>query len=308
MQHKSKFEGYATHCNVNGTGTGWIDLNGWDGSNIRFNMHMSNGLWYHHIDTNYNHIPLPTLEQASKQSKAVAKTARAQSTQTDFNLWHHRLGHPGSDIMENIHKYADGIPRMRQDKMWKCESCMKGKFKKQHIGKKQSKKPPDKCKEPADRRLLPGQGLHMDYEFVRGKDWKAKDEKGRTITSLDGYRSYLLVVDHATRYKWIFLTKRKTPPIEQVSRLLETLDCQATGKFIMTNQGGELGKSFAFQKMIDKYDYNLKLTGAGSSEQNGRCERVHQDLGRIMRCLLHGAGLGPEYWSFALTHATYLLN
>ena len=76
----------------------------------------------------------------------------------------------------------------------------------------------------------------------------------------------------------------------------------------MTDQGGELGKSFAFQRMVDKHKYSLKLTGAGSSESNGRCERVHQDLGRMMRCLLHGAGLGPEYWSFALIHATYLLN
>ena len=308
MQHKSKFEGYATHCNVNGTGTGWIDLNGWDGESIRFSMHMDNGLWFHHMSTNMNHRPIPDLHQQRSKKKATARAAKAQSQQTDFNLWHHRLGHPGMDIMENIHKYADGIPRMKQDKLWKCESCMKGKFRKQHIGKNVPRKPPDRIKEPKDRRVLPGQGLHMDYGFVRGKNFKTTDKDGKLVTSLDGYRSYLLVVDHATRYKWIFLTKRKTPPIEQVERLLETIDCKASGKFIMTDQGGELGKSFAFQKMVDKHNYGLKMTGAGSSEQNGRCERVHQDLGRMMRCLLHGAGLGPEYWSFAITHATYLLN
>jgi dUTPase len=306
IQHRNTFEGYATHCNVNGTGTGWIDLNGWDGSTLRFNMHMDNGLWFHHMETNINHQPIPTT---NRRTRASAKTAKAKpSQQTNFDLWHHRLGHPGMDIMENIHKYANGVPRMRQDRQWKCESCMKGKFRKQHIGEEIPRKPPDRGKENLDRRIAPGQGLHMDFGFVRGKKWKAKDEDGKLITSLDGYRSYLLVVDHATRYKWVFLTKRKTPPIEQVERLLETLNCTSTGKFIMTDQGGELGKSFEFQQMIDRHKYGLRLTGAGSSEQNGRCERVHQDLARIMRCLLHGAGLGPEYWLFALIHATYLLN
>ena len=28
----------------------------------------------------------------------------------------------------------------------------------------------------------------------------------------------------------------------------------------------------------------------------------------MMRCLLHAADLGPEYWSFALTHAAYIKN
>ena len=112
----------------------------------------------------------------------------------------------------------------------------------------------------------------MDYGFIRGKNWKTKDADGKMVTSLDGYRSYLLIVDHATRYKWVFLTKRKTPPVEQVDRLLETIGCNATGKIIMTDQGGELGKSFAFQQMVNTHKYSLKMTGAGSSEQNGRCK------------------------------------
>ena len=28
----------------------------------------------------------------------------------------------------------------------------------------------------------------------------------------------------------------------------------------------------------------------------------------MMRCLLHSANLGPEYWSYALIHATYIKN
>ena len=31
-------------------------------------------------------------------------------------------------------------------------------------------------------------------------------------------------------------------------------------------------------------------------------------LANMMRCLLHAANLGPEYWSFSLTHAVFINN
>jgi len=37
-------------------------------------------------------------------------------------------------------------------------------------------------------------------------------------------------------------------------------------------------------------------------------ERPNRTFGDMMRSLLHGARLGPEYWSWALLHAVYLKN
>ncbi len=65
-----------------------------------------------------------------------------------------------------------------------------------------------------------GQHLRMDYGFVRGLDWSRKENNGTLVTSVDKYRSYLLVIDRHTRYIWIYLTKSKHPPIEKVSGLL----------------------------------------------------------------------------------------
>ena len=42
--------------------------------------------------------------------------------------------------------------------------------------------------------------------------------------------------------------------------------------------------------------------------QNGIAERPNRTFGKMVRSLLHGAGLGPEYWSFALLHAVYIKN
>ena len=66
----------------------------------------------------------------------------------------------------------------------------------------------------------------MDFGFVRGSDWSKELNDGKLVTSVDNYRSYLIVIDRASRYAWIFLTKLKTPPVKQVDKLLKNMEEQ----------------------------------------------------------------------------------
>ena len=50
------------------------------------------------------------------------------------------------------------------------------------------------------------------------------------------------------------------------------------------------------------------MTGSDASAQNAIAEAPNKYLGNTMRCLLYSAGLGPEYWSYALTHAVFIKN
>ena len=95
---------------------------------------------------------------------------------------------------------------------------MAAKMKKNHVGK--VKKYMNEAKEQIIDGQV-GQHLHMDFGFVRGSDWKKKDNDGKLVTSIDNYRSYLLIIDRASRYIWIFLTKTKHPPISQVQHFLQ---------------------------------------------------------------------------------------
>ena len=52
--------------------------------------------------------------------------------------------------------------------------------------------------------------------------------------------------------------------------------------------------------------YIPKTTAVHSSAQNGMAEKTNQDLARMLRSLLYGAGLGSEYWGYAMHHAVYL--
>jgi len=79
-------------------------------------------------------------------------------------------------------------------------------------------------------------------------------------------------------------------------------------RIIRTDQGGELWASQDFRKLALGAGYLLEPTGSGAPFQNGLAERPNQTFGQMVRCLLHSSGLGPEYWSYALTHAAYLKN
>ena len=309
VQHRKRFRAYNFFAIVNNGGYGHIELLNQElQPELKFLMTMPNNLWYHALQTP---CQLETTRAAGRRHDAIV---RSLSSRASYELWHHRLGHPSQHIMENIYKYVDGVPRLKHNDLWKCSSCAQGKLKKSHIGVspkpqkhvKPLKPPPHPP--PQERHLSPGQALHMDYGFVRSSGWKAKDDYGKTITSLDGYRSYLLIVDKATRYKWIFLSRTKVPKIEEIRYFLKTIKPSVPGCYVMTDQGNELGGSSLFKDMLKEEQYNLTLTGAESSQSNGICERPYQDLARMMRTMLHGAGLGPEYWSFAIIHAVYLMN
>jgi hypothetical protein len=68
-----------------------------------------------------------------------------------------------------------------------------------------------------------GQHFTIDFGFMKGSDYVQQDKEGRTITSIDGFRSYCLIIDQASRYTWVFLTKTKhpPPPIEIIKTFLQ---------------------------------------------------------------------------------------
>ena len=75
-----------------------------------------------------------------------------------------------------------------------------------------------------------------------------------------------------------------------------------------TDQGGELGFLHDFQNMVAKEGFTLEVTGADVLAQNAIAESPNKYLANMIKCMLHTADLGPEYWSFALRHEVYVKN
>ena len=130
--------------------------------------------------------------------------------------------------------------------------------------------------------------FYMDFGFMRASalDYSRRDKaKDRVVFSYDGYSSYLLIVDEASRYIWVFLTASKSPPLDIVKEFLNQQGHE-DGGCVRTDQGGELARSSAFQDMLLRdFHYTLEPTGADSPSQNGAVEIYNDKFGVRTRTL-----------------------
>jgi hypothetical protein len=152
----------------------------------------------------------------------------------------------------------------------------------------------------------------------------ARPNKGtdRVVSSYNGYTSYLLIIDEASRYAWVFLTTSKDPPIDIICAFL-LLHGHPDGGCIRTDQGGELASSIVFcDLLLQDFRYTLEPTGADSPSQNGAIE-IHNDkffvfrLGLFftVRDFLQNTGPQPSFMQSTFTivwsiqqHLALLLN
>jgi transposase InsO family protein len=222
--------------------------------------------------------------------------------------------------MAIIHKYIRDVPQLKGNAFYLCQSCVYGKqvrraMRAAHKTINQTIDGTDNIdwldlNSPVtqDTPLQAGEMYHMDFGFPRGQKFSSKDDQGRLITSIDGHRAYLLIIDRKTRYIWVALTKNKLPPCEYVAKFLEIQGRKSGNRIIRTDQGGELWGSYKFRETIQKAGYLPQPTAPGAPFQNGMAERPNQLLGNYMRCMLHSANLGPEFWSYALIQAVRVYN
>ena len=260
--------------------------------NVTMTMYQMNNCWYlnqsyldtvHRVRGRMNHITCNNDHEITINSLTKA---------AEYELWHQRLIHPGHTCMDNIHKCVDGIPPLKRHNFHTCPICQESKIAHNY----NHHKVPDKAERV-------GEIFSMDFGFVKGK------VDNRLVRSHDGYSSYILIIDHKTRYTWIFLTKNKRPPTMMIKKFLNVYGLKENRvKLVRTDQGGELANSKEFRDTVASCGYQCEITGADNSSQNGTAERPHRTMAQMMRASLDNAGLHPKYWSDALLHSTFVKN
>jgi len=237
----------------------------------------------------------PSLRRPKQTYVHVTK-----SNQTISELWMLRLGSPGEHQLDLLPGNATGIPSVFEYHPFRFLD-----FKEQARVRKQAAQRSAECITEAKKRF------YMDFGFMRSSrsDYSRPDKHSdRVIASWDGFSSYLLIVDEASQYIWVFLTKSKTSPLDIIDKFLRKFG-HANGGSICTDQGGELaGLSVLLDMVLRNHSYVFKPTGADSPSQNGQAEIYNDKLAVRTRTLLYGAGLPAKYWSSALLHAVYLHN
>ena len=163
------------------------------------------------------------------------------------------------------------------------------------------------CQTCKHKRVSFQQPLHRDI-VAQPLEESCMDLGEVTVPSQGGKRWYMICTDRATRYRFIYYLSRKSQVAARVVDLhrdilslggqLKRIKCDSGGEFIaasVVNWGKEQG-------------IRILPGGPHAPEQNGIAERSNGIVFQMAATLRKTAGLPPEFWVPAMTHAIYLLN
>ena len=209
-----------------------------------------------------------------------------KSKQLESELWLLRLGSPGVYQLDHLPGNATGLPTEFDYHPFRFID-----FKEQAMIRKQA------VQRSAIQTLERKRRFYMDFSFLRAStsDLTLPTCGGDCVVySHNGFTSYLLIVDEASHYIWVFLTHSKSPPLNILDEFLKTHGLP-DGGFIRTDQGGELTGSQAFLDICGANHYKSKPTGSDTPSQNGAVEVYNDKFGARVRSLLYGASLPAQY-------------
>ncbi|GJQ93956.1 putative RNA-directed DNA polymerase [Tanacetum coccineum] len=197
-------------------------------------------------------------------------------------IWHNRLGHPADQVLEVLkHKIKD----VNQTNSGPCDICHKAK----------QTREPFPLSNHKSKHL--GDLVHLDV-------WGPYK-----VTSRDGFRYFLTVVDDYTRAVWVFLLKSKNEVFNNIVSFYNLIKNQFEKniKVFRSDNGTEF-----INNQVDSF---LKINGIlhqttcpYTPQQNGVAERKHRHLLNTARALMFQGGLPLNMWTESILTATYLIN
>ncbi|KAJ0752905.1 putative RNA-directed DNA polymerase [Helianthus annuus] len=197
------------------------------------------------------------------------------------NLWHSRLGHPSDQVLAVLKDQFD----VKSIEHGPCDVCHRAK----------QVRVPFPLSEHKTKSI--GELVHLDV-------WGPY-----RVTSYEGFKYFLTIVDDFSRTVWCYMLINKTEVFENLCSFYELMLTQfeTKVKIIRSDNGTEFINSqmntFCKTKGI------LHQTSCSyTPQQNGVVERKHMHLLNTARALLFQSNLPLRYWSDCVLTAVYLIN
>ncbi|MFS8020746.1 putative RNA-directed DNA polymerase [Helianthus anomalus] len=197
------------------------------------------------------------------------------------NLWHSRLGHPADQVLAVL-KDSLGVKSVEHGP---CEVCHRSK----QVGV------PFPLSDHKSKEL--GDLIHLDL-------WGPYK-----VSSYEGYRYFLTVVDDFSRSLWCYMLKSKIEVFENLKAFYELVLTQFKKKIkvFRSDNGTEFINNqmsvFCKQKGIIH-----QTSCVYTPQQNGVVERKHRHLLNTARTLMFQSGLPLRFWSDCVLTAVYIIN
>ncbi|CAA7014679.1 unnamed protein product [Microthlaspi erraticum] len=216
-------------------------------------------------------------------SPSQATTMFASSTAKSSAAWHSRLGHPSPPILNSItSKFSLPVSSSSSSKTLFCSNC--------HINKNH--------KLPfSDSSIVSSRPLHYLFTDV----WTSP------ITSIDNYKYYIILVDHYTRYSWLYPLKHKSQ-VKETSIAFKALVENHFKSRIDTLYSDNGGDFIALRSFLASHGISHLTTPPHTPEHNGLSERKHRHVVETGLTLMSEASLPKHYWPYAFAADVYLIN
>jgi hypothetical protein len=142
---------------------------------------------------------------------------------------------------------------------------------------------------------------HVPFELIHFDIWGPIATK-----SIHNHVFFLTAVDDYSRFTWITLMKHKSETRQHVIDFIKMIEVQHKShvKIVRSDNGVE----FLMPQFYSSKGILHQTSCVETPEQNGRVERKHQHLLNVGRALLFQANLPKTFWSYAVQHATYIIN
>jgi len=214
------------------------------------------------------------------------KTATGTTKEAVLLRWHRLLGHINPHFLLRIAPNVKGkeeVSRLpAKTKMPKCDACEQAKSK---------KKPREKATFKRYQEVM--YMLHSDLS-------------GRLrVPSIQGARYFVVFLDDASNYKFVFLLKTKDKWLEALKRI--TTMTGRTPKVIQTDNAGEMTSGECIAYYSDQKIFH-KACAPDEHEQNPRAESAIGSLSMLCWVMLFSSGLAKHYWGFCIIYAAELEN
>ena len=209
-----------------------------------------------------------------------------QVSNSDYDLWHKRFGHPGKKAIEELPGNVKGVPKEIKAPAVAppCDGCEFGKSKRGAF-------PPSET-----RAEYPCELIHLD--LVEYPNFSVDNFK-YTMTTLDDHSSFGLA--------WYL--KNKSDALKCFKNYVSWAETQSGRKVkaVRSDRGGEFtGKDF--DDFLSEKGIERQLSVARTPQQNGRAERWQQTIQNKAEAMRHHAGLSNGFWKLAVETAVHIYN
>jgi hypothetical protein len=129
------------------------------------------------------------------------------------------------------------------------------------------------------------------------------------ITSMSGYKYYLVVLDNFSHYVWTFPLRAKSEAFPALRHFFTWVSTQfgLTIKAIQCDNGQEFDNSTSRDFFLS-HVMQLRMSYPYTSSQNGKAERMIRMTNDTIRTFLLQAHLPARFWAEGLHTSTYVLN